>query len=53
MIRSFLAERSDFRLEPFRHPLTQAPTPGQAQIWPWEGDCDAMFVARLRKAASS
>jgi 16S rRNA (cytosine967-C5)-methyltransferase len=48
VVREFLARREDYRLEPFGHPLTGRDTPGWTCIWPWEGDCDAMFVARLR-----
>ncbi|MDT8391641.1 MAG: RsmB/NOP family class I SAM-dependent RNA methyltransferase [Lentisphaeria bacterium] len=40
-------------LEPFPHPLTGVETPGFLQIWPWEGDSDAMFVARFRKTADA
>ena len=36
-------------LDPFSHPLTGEETPGWVQLWPWEGDCDAMFVARFRR----
>lgn len=37
------------RLEAFANPLTGTPTDGTLQIWPWDGDCDAMFAARFRK----
>lgn len=51
-IAAFLAARSDFSLEPFEHPLKGEPcATGMLQIWPWDGDCDAMFVARLRRGA--
>ena len=49
VVRAFAASAPEFELEPFDHPLTGAPTPGFVQIWPWEGDCDAMFAARFRR----
>jgi 16S rRNA (cytosine967-C5)-methyltransferase len=49
VIEQFLAQAPAFRLEPFNSPLTGAPTDGTLQIWPWDGDCDAMFTARLRR----
>lgn len=53
VIASFLSARPDYRLDPFRHPLTDETTAGMARIWPWNGDCDAMFVARMKKRGSS
>lgn len=49
IVRAFLAETPQFRLEPFPHPLTGAASPGMVCILPWEGDCDAMFAARMRR----
>ncbi|MBK6848557.1 MAG: RsmB/NOP family class I SAM-dependent RNA methyltransferase [Proteobacteria bacterium] len=50
LVASFLAAHPEFAVEAFAHPLTGAPCEGgMLQIWPWEGDCDAMFVARLRR----
>jgi 16S rRNA (cytosine967-C5)-methyltransferase len=43
----FLAARPDFSLSPFSHPLTGAPTPGFAVLWPWDGPGSCLFVARL------
>lgn len=40
-------------LDPFLNPLTGEETPGWLQVWPWDGDCDAMFVARFRKTADA
>jgi 16S rRNA (cytosine967-C5)-methyltransferase len=51
VIAAFLAQAPAFRLEPFRAPLSGQMTDGTLQIWPWDGDCDAMFVARLRRQA--
>ena len=46
---SFLASHSEFTLEEFAHPLTGATIPGQEQILPGDGNCDASFIARFRK----
>ena len=48
-IESFLASHSEFTLEGFAHPLTGETMPGQVQILPGDGDCDASFIARFRK----
>ena len=47
VLRAFLADRPEFKLDPFPHPLTGEPTDGSLQIWPQEADTDAMFVARM------
>ena len=49
VVQDFLASHRDFILEPFQSPLTGTQTPGHLQIWPWDSDCDAMFVAKFRK----
>jgi len=49
VVRDFLGTRTDFSLEPFPHPFRHEMTDGTLQIWPWDADCDAMFVARLRR----
>ncbi|MBQ7651155.1 MAG: RsmB/NOP family class I SAM-dependent RNA methyltransferase, partial [Victivallales bacterium] len=49
VVKEFLSSHRDFILEPFVSPLTAAQTPGHLQIWPWDSDCDAMFVAKFRK----
>ena len=46
---SFLASHSEFTLEEFAHPLTGETIPGQVQILPDDGNCDASFIARFRK----
>ena len=46
---SFLASHSEFTLEEFAHPLAGATVPGQVQLLPGDGDCDASFIARFRK----
>ena len=52
VVREFLRAAPGFVLETFPHPLTGAATEGMLQIWPWDGDCDAMFVARFRRKAA-
>ena len=49
VIEGFLAGRQDFRLEPTAHPLSGNPTPGLIWIWPWESECNGMFIACLTK----
>jgi 16S rRNA (cytosine967-C5)-methyltransferase len=49
VIAAFLAHAPAFHLEPFSSPLTGEATDGTLQTWPWDGDCDAMFTARLRR----
>jgi 16S rRNA (cytosine967-C5)-methyltransferase len=49
VVQTFLAGCDDFELDPFPHPLGAGVCPGQLRIWPWDGDCDAMFVARFRR----
>ncbi len=50
VVEKFLQQFPDFEVEPFAHPLTgETCENGYARIQPWEGDGDAMFVARFRK----
>jgi 16S rRNA (cytosine967-C5)-methyltransferase len=49
VVESFLSARQEFRPEPFDHPIAGEVTQGWVQVWPWDGDCDAMFIARLRR----
>ena len=49
VIESFLAEHEDFTIEPFEHPLTGEPCAGMLQLFSFDGDCDSMFVARMRR----
>jgi len=48
VVKAFLAQHTDFALDPFTDPLTGNDCDGTRRIWPWEGDSDAMFVARFR-----
>lgn len=47
VLEAFLKENPDFSLQPFPHPLTGANTAGSLFIYPWEGPCNGMFMARL------
>ncbi|NOY79366.1 MAG: RsmB/NOP family class I SAM-dependent RNA methyltransferase [Kiritimatiellaeota bacterium] len=50
VVRRFLTTAPDFCLEPFEHPLHPGQRcEGMLQIWPWDGNCNAMFVARMRR----
>ena len=46
---NFLDQHPDFKLDPFKNPLTGELTNGQLQIWPWDAPGDAMFIARFVK----
>ena len=49
-VTAFLAKHPEFVLERFPHPLTGAMvSDGMLQVTPADADCDAMFVARMRK----
>ena len=48
-VNMFLSSNNDFELEPFTNPITGIQTDGTMQIYPWEGNCDATFVARFRR----
>ncbi len=49
IVEQFLSDSPGFQLHPFLNPLTQAPCPGQLRILPWDGPCNGMFIARLRR----
>ncbi|NCC51509.1 MAG: RsmB/NOP family class I SAM-dependent RNA methyltransferase [Spartobacteria bacterium] len=49
VITPFLAAHPDITLDPVPHPLTGVPTDGRIWIWPWDGPCNGMFIARLKK----
>ena len=48
VVHRFLGSREQFKLDPFPHPLTGTVVPGMTRISAADGDCDSMFVARLR-----
>lgn len=45
----FLPRARQFSLARFPNPLTGEECRGTLQVWPRDGDCDAMFVARMRR----
>ena len=45
----FLRAHPGFRLEPGPHPLNGADTDGRFWVWPWDGPCDGMYIARFRR----
>ena len=49
IVDKFLKNNQNFELEPFVNPLTGKKTNGTVQIYPWDGNCDATFIARFRK----
>ncbi|MDD2479070.1 MAG: class I SAM-dependent methyltransferase [Victivallaceae bacterium] len=49
VVEKFLATHPDFKLEKFINPLTGEECDGMLQVFPWDGDCDAMFVAKMRR----
>lgn len=49
VVAEFLRRHPEFVLEPFANPLNGQPTDGRLQVWPADGDGDAMFVARFRR----
>ncbi len=49
IIERFLQKRKDFSLHTIRHPLTGKMTEGTLYIWPWDGPCNGMFVAVMKK----
>ena len=49
VVAAFLEKNDDFTLEPFGHPLTGEPCDGMLQLHSFDGDCDSMFAARMRR----
>ncbi len=47
VVERFLEQAPEFSLRPLAHPATGMLADGCLQVWPWEEDCDAMFVARM------
>ncbi len=50
IVQAFLNQHPDFALTPFVCPVTGRQTDGTNQLWPWDGDCDAMFCAKMTRA---
>ena len=50
VVAAFLAKDARFMSEPWKNPLVPDAAPAACQwIWPWDGPCDGMFVARFRR----
>lgn len=49
VVRNFLAAHPEYKLDPFEHPLTGSIAPGMLRIDSIDGDCDALFMAKMRK----
>jgi len=49
IVDQFLSTAPTFELDPFINPLDERPCQGKLQIMPWEGPCNGMFIARLKK----
>ncbi len=50
VISRFLAASPEFSLAAFPHPLDGAPCTGHAWVYPWQGNSNGMFVARLTRS---
>jgi len=49
IITNFLAQHAEFKLEPLFNPLTRRQSNGLIWIWPWESNCNGMFIAVMKK----
>ncbi|TAN36919.1 MAG: RsmB/NOP family class I SAM-dependent RNA methyltransferase [Verrucomicrobia bacterium] len=50
VLTDFLRTHPEFQPEACTHPLTGATcADGIVWVWPWDGPCDGMFIARLRR----
>jgi 16S rRNA (cytosine967-C5)-methyltransferase len=50
VVDTFLRSHHEFRLDPFPHPLEDAPPAATIQLWPHVHDGDARFIARMIRA---
>ena len=50
VVKQFLSSDTDFALEPFINPLTGKLTDGTLNVYQWDANCDATFVARFKKS---
>jgi len=48
VVSAFLGKHPASQAEPGDHPLTGEGGSGVLRVWPWQGDCDAVCIARLR-----
>ena len=49
VVKQFLAAHDEYKLDPFENPLTGKIVPGMLRIDSIDGNCDALFMAKLRK----
>ncbi len=49
VVRRFLDTHAEYKLDPFVHPLSGKVVPGMVRIDSADGDCDALFIAKMRK----
>jgi 16S rRNA (cytosine967-C5)-methyltransferase len=49
VVEKFLALNPEYVLESFTNPINGEKTDGSVQVFPWDGNCDAMFAARFRR----
>ena len=49
IVDEFLKNNPNFQLELFINPLSNKETNGTVQILPWNGNCDATFIAKFKK----
>jgi len=49
VVEAFLDRHPEFVLTPHKDPITGKETDGMTQHWPWDGDCDAMFTAKMTR----
>lgn len=49
IVTSFLDENPHFELCPYVSPIDKKECDGMRQIWPADGNCDAMFTAKMKR----
>lgn len=49
IVAGFLRASPEFELAPTANPLNGRSTSGAFRIWPWEGECNGVFIARFRR----
>ena len=49
VVKEFLSRHDEYKLDPFEHPLTGKIVPGMLRIDSADGDCDALFMAKMRR----
>ena len=49
VVRNFLDRHEEYKLDPFENPLTGKIAPGMLRIDSIDGNCDALFMAKMRR----